>query len=383
VTSLLGLLALAAPAAEAGSGGMYASEPPRPSSVTCSTACTGLDSAGPGSVIRISGEALDQVGTVVFLGDEGSDDDKAASALEPSPGSVGAVVPEGAVSGPVMVMNTDGNASAPTKARLTVTSGAELSAQSGGVEARVDARKVFYAGRRKARLSYFVRAGNQTTVRGELVRGRDGKVVLAFPAQTVPGRTVQTLEWDGTIGGRVPADGRYLWRVHVRAADSSSSAQAAQADPGETVVEQAFTFVRDRFPIRGKHSFGTGAGAYGAARGGGSHQGQDVFAKCGTPLVATRGGVVKFAGAQARAGNYIVIDAAGTGQDHIYMHLQDAVTFVKGDRVYTGQVIGAVGDTGVADGCHLHFELWSAPGWYSGGHAIDPNPSLRRWEKLG
>jgi murein DD-endopeptidase MepM/ murein hydrolase activator NlpD len=53
----------------------------------------------------------------------------------------------------------------------------------------------------------------------------------------------------------------------------------------------------------------------------------------------------------------------------------------KGARVRTGQLIGNVGQTGSASGCHLHFEIWSAPGWYEGG---SPMPSvarlMRRWD---
>ena len=43
------------------------------------------------------------------------------------------------------------------------------------------------------------------------------------------------------------------------------------------------------------------------------------------------------------------------------MHLQEPSPLVKGARVLTGQVIGDVGDSGDARGCHLHFELWGAP----------------------
>ncbi len=62
------------------------------------------------------------------------------------------------------------------------------------------------------------------------------------------------------------------------------------------------------------------------------------------------------------------------------MHLTEPSAFDRGDRVLTGQRIGTVGDTGNARGCHLHFELWRKPGWYSGGRAFNPLPALRDWD---
>ena len=105
-----------------------------------------------------------------------------------------------------------------------------------------------------------------------------------------------------------------------------------------------------------------------------------MFASCGTRIAAARGGRVRFAGYQANAGNYVVITSKATDLDYVYMHMQATPLVSTGDQVRTGQPLGSVGDTGRAHGCHLHFELWSAPGWYSGGDPFDPLPRLRQWD---
>jgi murein DD-endopeptidase MepM/ murein hydrolase activator NlpD len=128
------------------------------------------------------------------------------------------------------------------------------------------------------------------------------------------------------------------------------------------------------FPVQGAHDYGTEVNTFGGGRG---HKGQDVFARCGTPLVAALGGEVTIAKFQQRAGNYVVIKA-DDGTSQAYMHLRAPATVAKGARVEAGQPIGEVGDTGRASGCHLHFELWTSPGWYEGGEPIDPLPFLRR-----
>ncbi len=105
------------------------------------------------------------------------------------------------------------------------------------------------------------------------------------------------------------------------------------------------------------------------------------MAACGTPLVAARGGTVKVKQYHSAAGYYIVIDGEQTAIDYTYMHMAQPALVAKGQRVKTGQPIGFVGRTGRASACHLHFEMWSGPGWYSGGSPFDPMPDLLAWDK--
>ena len=375
----LNLLLFALPCsagAQESTGGMFATETARPDTVTCRSACTGLDAAGEGSVVRVSGEAMAAVAQVIFLGGPGGADDVGAPAQNAVPGSVEAAVPAGAASGPVAVVNGDGNRSGRSRATLRID--VPERTQAGPLEARVDARRVFFDGRRQAALSYFVRGGEPVTLSIELVRAVDGTFIARWSPGVVQPGTVQSVEWNGLAGGRVQKEGRYEFRVTV----GPAGARAAQSGgAGTTTAVQRFTFLRNQFPVRGPHEMGTDAGRFGAAREGHVHQGQDVFAACGTPLVAARGGTVKFTGVQSRAGNYLVIDGHATGLDYAYMHLRDPALVARGDAVYTGQLIGYVGDTGDADGCHLHFELWSAPGWYTGGSPLDPLPDLTAWDR--
>jgi murein DD-endopeptidase MepM/ murein hydrolase activator NlpD len=135
------------------------------------------------------------------------------------------------------------------------------------------------------------------------------------------------------------------------------------------------------FPVVGRYDFGGAGAGFGSGRAGHSHQGHDVFARCGTPMVAARGGRIQANRYHHAAGHYVVIDATGTGTDYVYMHLARRSPFRRGDKVATGQRIGAVGDSGNARGCHLHFELGSAPGYYEGGRPFDPLPALKAWRR--
>lgn len=347
---------------------------PKPMLITCRLGCSGLDVVRPGGVVRVSGDAMGGAATVVFKGARATGDEASAPAAPISADAVDVVVPANAVSGPVQILDANGKASRTTGKTVTVISPSGRVAQANAApDARVEVKKVFFRGPHQANLSVFIPEGSPRHVVVDLLRVSDGKSVGHWELNGAGG-TVQSVAWSGVVSGDVQPDGRYRFRV----SEAVPGATAAQAsDP----LTPSFTFLQNIFPIRGKHDFGGDVARFGTGRTGHTHQGQDTFADCGTPLVAARGGKVKFQGFQSAAGNYIVIDAAGTGVDYVYMHLKDPALAVKGDSVYTGQPIGEVGDTGDADGCHLHMELWSPPGWYTGGSPFDPLPSLKKWDK--
>ncbi len=348
--------------------------PPRPLLITCRTGCSGLDVVRVGGSVRVTGDAMTQARTLIFLGADGNADDVSAAVVPVSGDAVDATVPAGAASGPVRILDASGATSRTTGRTITVAPADRAAKAAGAPAARVDVRKVFFRGAHRATLSVFVPGTDTRRVSVDLLRDKDRKPMARWELD-VPGSTVQSVSWGGVVGGTVQRNGTYRFEVSA----PSAGAEAAQS----IAMAAAFTFLGDQFPIRGKHSLAGGrSGGFGAGRDGHSHQGQDVFAACGTPLVAARGGKVKFAAFQSAAGNYVVIDAAGTGVDYAYMHLKRPALVKKGASVYTGQPIGEVGDTGDAVGCHLHFELWSAPGWYTGGSPFDPLPALKRWDAV-
>jgi murein DD-endopeptidase MepM/ murein hydrolase activator NlpD len=107
------------------------------------------------------------------------------------------------------------------------------------------------------------------------------------------------------------------------------------------------------FPVAGA-SGRDFSNSWGAPRSGGrGHEGVDIFAPYGTPLVAVADGVITKAGNSGIGGLRIWLNGA-----FYYAHLSGLAKGIKaGTRVKAGQVIGYVGDSGNAKGtpAHLHF----------------------------
>ena len=96
------------------------------------------------------------------------------------------------------------------------------------------------------------------------------------------------------------------------------------------------------------------------------HYGVDLSAPSGTPIVASRSGVVTTATYSSSAGYYVTIDHQD-GFATKYLHMTHYIVSV-GESVSAGQVIGYVGSTGTSTGPHLHFSVL-----YNGSHVNPAN----------
>lgn len=141
-------------------------------------------------------------------------------------------------------------------------------------------------------------------------------------------------------------------------------------------LETALLSVTSPFPVAGKANFSHDWGFPRYTPVPHLHQGTDVFAAFGTPIVSSEAGKVIQKGT-AGAGGISVWLRGDSGMGYYYAHLQAwAGNLEVGQRVEKGYVIGFVGDTGNAEGGspHLHFELH--PGGGPGTPARDPKPFL-------
>lgn len=400
--SLLGGGAVA-PVVHAYVGGASAA-PAKPSiaSIACRGGCAGAATVSPGDTVTLRGRNLDRARAVVFLGGPGRADDVRARVARASATTLRVRVPAKARSGRIAAVDASGATIASRVAvRVVRRAAADPAAPALAPVRGLPQLDAGVAVRRAGKLAtgatvaYRSQAPAPVTVRLDVVHVGDGLSVFTDVRVAAP-NAAETVVWEGRAANGVAPDGRYEVRLSVAPDGASATTaveQAAVAVGGATaegagapegsVRVGAFTFASAVFPVRGKHDYGQDGARFGAGRGGRAHEGQDVMARCGTPVVAARGGVVRQSTYHGAAGNYVVIDDPLTGESHAYMHFRDPALVRRGDRVATGQQIGVVGSTGSSTACHLHFELWTAPGWYRGGRPVDPLPTLKRWGRLG
>lgn len=101
------------------------------------------------------------------------------------------------------------------------------------------------------------------------------------------------------------------------------------------------------------------------------HEGIDIFAKKGTPVISSTEGIVLRRGQNTLGGNVVWVLGPG-GQRHYYAHLDEFADASAGKRVDVGTVLGYVGNTGNARTTppHLHYGIYTNDG------AVNPYPLL-------
>jgi murein DD-endopeptidase MepM/ murein hydrolase activator NlpD len=211
------------------------------------------------------------------------------------------------------------------------------------------------------------------------------RLLASWPGTTTPSRAIdlgrlptgvaQTLALPALADPALP-EGSMSIRIAARDSAGRLLSPAAKLSRVQAIQIRGHVF-----PLQGTFSYGGADARFGASRPGHSHQGQDMLAKEGTPVVAVRSGTIAYSQYQAAgAGYYLVLDADGEDYDYAFMHLKEGSILVNaGDHVAAGQPLAAVGHTGAASADHLHFEVWQGA-WYNGGHAIDPLPLLQQWQ---
>lgn len=350
-------ISIGAAGALAGGGGVSTPGTPTLKDLRCLEACLDTTSAAEGGRVELLGKELAGVEEVRLAGVEGKLTVRAKRAED---GSVEFVVPSGAATGKPVAIDEFGNR-AVSPVELEVESAQKVEEAEGFKVTRAESRggKTFYDGKRQSELEYLFEAGGPTDIRIDVLKGQ--KVVDSIVQRNQEPFASHDATWDGlSDSGRIAPNGKYKFKVSQVSGGSGAAA--------------GFRYYDHKFPLRGKHEYAQGLGA------GRGHQGQDIIAERGTPIVAARGGEVQVKQYHSAAGYYLVIDGRKTGKDYAYMHMARAGRAKLGGRVKTGEVIGYVDDTGNATTDLLHFELWSSPGWYEGGRVLDPTKPLKTWD---
>lgn len=179
-----------------------------------------------------------------------------------------------------------------------------------------------------------IREGDRFTVVYEEIfkdgkKVKDGNILAAeFVNQGKAYRAVRYVGRDGVAEYFRP-DGQSLRRAFIR-------------------TPLAFTRISSRFSLARKHPVLNRIRA---------HKGVDYAAPSGTPVKATGNAKVKYAGWQGGYGRVVILDHPG-GYTTVYGHLARFANGVKAGRgVRIGEIIGYVGQSGLATGPHLHYEF--------------------------
>ncbi|RZJ72122.1 M23 family metallopeptidase [Flavobacterium sp.] len=207
---------------------------------------------------------------------------------------------------------------------------------------------------------------------------QEGEMLSVEVVQENPNQRVfiEILELDS--GGYHSVGKSEMGQNKLEAAGENSGIFKVIVQP-ETGVSGNFFLSLNKKPLYGFPVAGKGNSAiqsfWGQDRDGGkrSHEGVDIFAKKGTPVVAVSDGFVSRTGDHGIGGKQVWLRTGIFGKSVYYAHL-DEIAVESGNSVKAGDTLGFVGNTGNAKGGahHLHF------GIYSGYGAVNPLPFIYR-----
>lgn len=163
-------------------------------------------------------------------------------------------------------------------------------------------------------------------------------------------------------------------KAKVDAANKAKEEAAAGGSNGSTSGDKTYSG-QFLWPVNNGYRISSPYGWRTLNGGSQFHNGIDMPAPTGTPIMAAEGGTVVFSKYSSSAGNWIVI-YHGNNTYSEYMHCH-ARYVSAGQEVSRGQVIGTVGNTGYSFGSHLHFGVNVQRGSaFSVYDRVDPSPYL-------
>ncbi len=183
-------------------------------------------------------------------------------------------------------------------------------------------------------------------------------VALALPATALAAPSA-----DESAGGRQPVQGYSPAGIAALIAGFGAGLDAQPTGPFN--------------PVQAKVDYGTEINLFG---GGGmrTHEGQDMFAPEGTPVISPTTTEVVETGSDSGRGNWAALYEPESKRTFVYMHMLEPAAVKAGEKLAPGEQVGRLGCTGSCDGAHLHFEIRQGKDPY--GTAIDPLPELKSWQ---
>jgi len=166
----------------------------------------------------------------------------------------------------------------------------------------------------------------------------------AYPAEVAAFQHQADLLLTAPLGETLPAGGL-----------SGLLQPTPSAPPEGVVVSQVRLSQRALWPTAGEITSGFGWRAHPVYAGYDFHRGIDIAAPLGSPIRAAYGGVVTAVAEDELYGKTVLLTHSG-GLSTFYAHCS-AVYVEQGLRLRAGELLAAVGSTGLSTGPHLHFEV--------------------------